>query len=368
MSSLAANFLWGGRSSQSKIHLVKMQDITKPRKDGGWGLLNLEVFGRALLCKTLHRGIFGSGPWSQLINRKYLRGKGIAYWYRRNTLGKKHGSAIWLGFRKNQHFFMENLQWKISTGACILIGIDNILNGPPSFPLPLILFLQNKGFFTWDKLISTWSNSTPVWKSASDLLLPPSLSPIWTSFVLGLSSLPIHKADPPDRLVWALPSMPLPISVKSIYAAISPPPPPPPTIFPITLWKVPCPLKMTLFLWLLFCNKNLTWDALQQRGWSGPGRCSLCLVASETNHHLFFNCPFSSLIWLELSRFYGFPHLTFSSVQEAICWWSGQSDLWRSLFTLSCWHIWKWRNSAIFQDANRPPSALLSIVKASLDP
>lgn len=57
---------------------------------------------------------------------------------------------------------------------------------------------------------------------------------------------------------------------------------PPPMIFLVTLWKVPCPLKMTLFLWLVFCNKNLTWEVLQQRGWSGPGHGSLCLMAKPT--------------------------------------------------------------------------------------
>lgn len=168
---------------------------------------------------------------------------------------------------------------------------------------------------------------------------------------------------------WYGPSLPSPSpSQSNPFMLLSLLPHPPPMIFLVTLWKVPCPLKMTLFLWLVFCNKNLTWEVLQQRGWSGPGRCSLCLMASETNHHLFFNCPFSSLIWFDLSIYYGFPHLTFSSVQEAIRWWSGQSDSRRSLFTLSCWLIWKWRNSSIFQDAKRPLSALLCIVKASLDP
>eukprot|EP00253_Pinus_taeda_P022290 PITA_22290 len=365
MSSLAANFLWGGRSFQSKIHLIRMEDISRPRKDGGWGLLNLKIFGKALIYKTLHRGIFGSGPWSLLINRKYLKGKGIIFWYRRKTLGKKSGSAIWLGFRKLQQFFLENLRWKIHTGASILIGIDCILNGPSTFPPSLILYLQNKGIFSWDKLISSWSNLSPVWKSASELHLPPSLSPLWTSFEQSLSNLPIHRAAPKDVLVWALPSNPLPISVKNIYAAVSPSLSPPPMIFPMTLWKVSCPLKMVLFLWLVFYNKNLTWEVLQQRGWSGPGRCSLCLMDSESNFHLFFTCPISSFIWYDLSISFGFPHISFSFVQEAIRWWSGQSDTRRSLFTHSCWLIWKWRNSFIFQDAKRPVSALLSIVKAS---
>lgn len=223
MSSLAANFLWGGRSSQTKIHLVKMQDITRPRKDGGWGLLNLEAFGKGLLCKSLHRGIFGSGPWSLLINRKYLKGKGIVFWYRRKILGKKRGSAIWLGFRKLHQFFLENLQWKISTGASILIGIDNILNGPSSFPPP-ILYLQNKGIFTWDKLIFSWSNSTPVWKSASDLLLSP------PSPQSGPHSFMAFRLCPFTRLFlwtrWYGPSLPSPSpSQSNPFMLLSLPPP-----------------------------------------------------------------------------------------------------------------------------------------------
>eukprot|EP00253_Pinus_taeda_P013144 PITA_13144 len=326
MRSLAANFLWGGKSFQSKIHLVKMEDLSKSWKDGGWGLLDLTVFGKALICKSLHRGIFGSGPWSKLINRKYLKGKGIVYWYRRKTLGKKRGSAIWLGFRKLLQFFLDNLRWNIFSGASIHI----------------------------------------VWKAVVDLHLPPPLSPLWSSFQQGLSNMAIHRVAPMDALVWALPSKPLPIFVKSIFAAISIPPAILSLmIFLMTLWKVSCPLKMVLFLWLVFCNKNLTWEVLQQKGWSGPRRCSLCLMDSETNLHLFFQCPISSFIWYDLSISFGFPHLSFSTVQDGIRWWSGQSDSRRSLFTHTCWLIWKWRNSFIFQDARRPVSALLGIIKAS---
>lgn len=116
---------------------------------------------------------------------------------------------------------MENLH-----GASILIGIDCILNGPSSFPPSLILYLQNKGIFSWDKLIISWSNSSPVWKSASDLHVRPPLSPIWTSFVQGLSSMPIHRAAPLDALVWYPPPSPSPSRSKT-YMLLSLPPYPP---------------------------------------------------------------------------------------------------------------------------------------------
>eukprot|EP00253_Pinus_taeda_P009348 PITA_09348 len=369
MCSLAANFLWGGKSKQSKIHLVKLEDISRPRNEGSWGLLNLRSFGKALICKSLHRGIFGNGPWSRLINRKYLKGKGIVFWYRRNSLGKRRGSAIWLGFRKLQHFFLAYLRWKIFSGSSIHIGFDLILNGPVSlFPLPLIHFFHAKGIFTWEKLIKSWSHSSPIWNAGTDLHLPPSLIPLWSSFTQSLSNMAIHHSRTKDVLVWALPSKPLPISVKHIYAALSMQSAfSSLMVFPMPLWKVTCPLKMVLFLWLVFCNRNLTWEVLQQKGWMGPGRCSMCQKDTESNLHMFFQCPISMFIWYDLSISYGFPYLSFSSVQGEIMWWSGQSVSRHSLFVHTCWLLWKWRNASIFQNSRKPVSALLCYIKAFHD-
>jgi len=136
-------------------------------------------------------------------------------------LGKRRGSAIWLGFRKLQHFFLANLRWNISSSASIHIGFDILLNGPISPPpLPLVHFFHAKGIFTWDKLIKKWSDSSPVWYNGTDLHLPPSLFPLWSSFAQALSNMPIHRSGTNDTLVWALPSKPLPISVKHIYAVL----------------------------------------------------------------------------------------------------------------------------------------------------
>jgi len=107
MNRLAANFLWGGHAYQNKIHLVKMASISKPKRAGGWGLLDMRTFGKALLCKSLYRGIFGDGPWSKIIKAKYLKGKSIEFWYRRRSIGIRSGSMIWQSLRKVHPFFMK---------------------------------------------------------------------------------------------------------------------------------------------------------------------------------------------------------------------------------------------------------------------
>lgn len=87
-------------------------------------------------------------------------------------------------------------------------------------------------------------------------------------------------------------------------------------IFPFRFWKASCPLKMVHFSWLLFQNRNLFWDNLQKRGWTGPSRCALCFSAGEINFHLFFQCQASLQVWYDLSLTLDFPHCCFSSVQE----------------------------------------------------
>lgn len=140
------------------------------------------------------------------------------------------------------------------------------------------------------------------------------------------------------------------------------------TIFPPRFWKARCPLKMILFSWVVFSNRNLTWEVLQRKGWQGPGRCPMCQFVAETNAHMFFQCASTTHIWCELSLSYGFPNRFFSYVQDGFKWWSEQCPSWRTLFILACWFLWKWRNAHIFQDSRVPLASILFHILAYLDP
>jgi len=67
MTRITANFIWGAKSEERKIHLSKMDSISLPKHLGGWGLMDLRLFGRALVCKSMWRGISEDGPWSIMV-------------------------------------------------------------------------------------------------------------------------------------------------------------------------------------------------------------------------------------------------------------------------------------------------------------
>jgi len=276
----------------------------------------LKLFGKALLCKSLFRGIFGTGPWSLIIQSRYLKGCSLEYWFRRRSLGLKSGSAIWNSFRKIFPFFIQNLRWRLFSGSSIFIGIDLMVNDLQLLiPESLSLFLQSKGIFSWDKLIKEWSSSSPVWKGAEELPLSPHFSQLWASVVQNLSLKGIKRSGNKDILVWGRTNSSLSVRVKDLYSILTEDlPQVAACLFPFPMWKVTCPLKCTLFSWLMFSNRNLTWEALQNRGWHGPGRCAMCLSELETNAHMFFQCPQTLYLWYELSISFCFPHHVFASV------------------------------------------------------
>lgn len=163
-----------------------------------------------------------------------------------------------------------------------------------------------------------------------------------------------------DALIWSLEKPAMQTIVKELYATLSSLRQPLSPFFPPPFWKASCPLKMILFSWLLFSNRNLSWEVLQRKGWQGPSQCQMCRNSAECNLHMFFQCGASSSIWYVLSSIYGFSHRVFPSVQDAFVWWSAQCPVWRSLFIITCWFLWKWRNVHIFQNSSLPLDSILT--------
>ena len=52
------------------------------------------------------------------------------------------------------------------------------------------------------------------------------------------------------------------------------------------VWKFKCPLKEKKNFWFLLSDKALTWDVIVRKGREGPGRCYLCKLDVEHNHHI----------------------------------------------------------------------------------
>lgn len=192
---------------------------------------------------------------------------------------------------------------------------------------------------------------------------PTGLSSLWDSLKLSIEQVGLKLAATDDHMVWSIPSSTA--TVKDIYLdLIHKKILPARKIFPLIWWKLTCPLKVIIFSWLVFYNKNLTWENLRKRSWQGPSRCVLCNMEEETNFHMFVSCRTSNLIWYELPMIYSFQRPNFSSVDAAFQWWGRQHLLKRPILPITIWSIWKWRNLKIFENSNISSNYVLTSVLA----
>jgi hypothetical protein len=71
------------------------------------------------------------------------------------------------------------------------------------------------------------------------------------------------------------------------------------------LWKAKIPLKIKIWLWLIWHNAIATKDNMKKRKWVGSFICQFC-PNDESITHLFFTCPMAAYMWSTISTFLGF--------------------------------------------------------------
>jgi hypothetical protein len=71
---MISRFVWKGEKKASGFHLIKWQNIPKPKQYGGWGIKCLTWFALSLAAKSYWRGLFETNLWNILLMKKYLKG------------------------------------------------------------------------------------------------------------------------------------------------------------------------------------------------------------------------------------------------------------------------------------------------------
>jgi hypothetical protein len=82
---LISNFLWNSHPGHFRFHLCNWAELSKPRKFGGWGLMNLSLFNSALLANSFWRATSIDSIWHRIIADKYLGSLPLARWIRKPT-------------------------------------------------------------------------------------------------------------------------------------------------------------------------------------------------------------------------------------------------------------------------------------------
>jgi hypothetical protein len=72
------------------------------------------------------------------------------------------------------------------------------------------------------------------------------------------------------------------------------------------LRKIKIPLKIKIWLWLIWHDAVVTKDNLLKRNWRGNSACRFC-NGDESISHLFFNCPAAKFIWSVVGQVIGAP-------------------------------------------------------------
>jgi len=137
--------------------------------------------------------------------------------------------------------------------------------------------------------------------------------------------------------------------------------------WPKSVWFKDIPPSKSLFVWRLMHDKHPTYEKLIIRGCSLSSMCSLCMAQSETNFHLFFQCPYAIQIWKWFASILKLT-LQFQTVEDisSLCHrkWNQQCKLAITAALINIINaIWFLRNQLRFRDKNiRWRSAISTII------
>ena len=117
--------------------------------------------------------------------------------------------------------------------------------------------------------------------------------------------------------------------------------------------------KMTMCLIRVLHGKLLTRHFLKNIGIITEDHCLLCMTAAESIDHLFFHCPYSAYIWqlckLKLGLLIPMENLHEEALSVILHFRqkSITSSLAKLVFSAAIWHIWRERNSRVFQHTSK---------------
>lgn len=153
------------------------------------------------------------------------------------------------------------------SGKEIIIRRDRILGTTIEvlYTAELTHCLNNNGYFYLDQTISSWSRAMPVWKEAREIELLGKVARRWEQIRTALQQSNICWEKQGDHMGFNGIMKQNAISVSDTYRFISCCVQKSHEVCLFTkFWKTKIPIKIVLFVWLAWRNKNLTWDNLRR--------------------------------------------------------------------------------------------------------
>ena len=348
MEKMCRAFFWGQQKDEQKMAWVSWEKMFLPKKEGGMGIRNLDVFNRALLAKQAWRII--SMPGSLMA--KVLKGK---YFPTKNFFE--------VGNNPNASFTWKSI---ISVKNVVKKGVCRVLG-------------NGKNTCIWqDPWVPNLENSVVVRREVDGNENPPYyvndliVGGRWNEEMMSryfqpweiqaIKKIPIPLHDMEDTWMWkhTLTGM---FSVRSAYfiemteARKQHPSSSSHDSTPVWkwLWSGISPPKVKMFGWKAAHNGLPVRTNLARRGMQVDQICPRCGEDAETIEHMLLFCEVSQKVWylsplrLEVSKEYrGKFREWVETVGE-----NKKEKEWWSLFWMLCWQIWLGRNAWVFEGVKR---------------
>lgn len=344
--------MWQGNAGpRKKNSLVNWDLVCYPKEFGGLGVKDLHLMNVSLLIKWWWKWTnpMYSGLWKQLLQRKYNSHTPLT-----------NMSCFWREVTKLRYIGRLSCTFQIGNGQTVKFWTDTWYSECPlSTIYPHLFELCSNPFVCVQEVIESRGTMLRFRRNLHGILLSE-----WHTIVAIVNSCSLNNS--PDCPKWKWDSK-LQFSTASLYrflsfrgVQVS---------FAEMWWHVPVPLKIQIFMWLLFRNKILTKDVLSQKKWQGDMHCLFCNCAIESTLHLFLKCPYIAQIWFWMGQFQNFygDWTSLENIQSlAQSLPLKQREAMLMVVSAICWGVWKTRNAVCFDNKPVPTIRQLLLLICSL--
>lgn len=309
--SLIADFWWGRKGGEKRIHWVSRDLLGLPKQIGRMGFRCFRDFNDALLAKQC---------WWIILDPDSLWAQVLKAWYfpHCSFLEAKRGGRAswgWSSLLVGRDVLLQGAHWQIMNGINVRLWQDmwipSVLWGHPT-SISEAPVSRNMRVGT---LISGTSRNWDI------DFLKPFISPEDWNVILDTGI-----GDPllEDRLVWPCNrngiytvrsgynwkkacSMPFAGRATSSSSSI-------PTHVWKAIWKLATPPKIGNFMWRALHRALATMDVLFKRHCSPSPLCPICHAHDESVEHLLLLCPWVEPIWFGGILSYRMNRASFTSL------------------------------------------------------
>ncbi|KAL8129316.1 LOW QUALITY PROTEIN: hypothetical protein V2J09_018471 [Rumex salicifolius] len=296
IDKLCRDLVWGNFKGSRRMNLVS-------REEGSLGIRTVASMNLASIGKL-------GCPLDQALATKYKVGVGNAY---EVSLSRKADSPTWKAIMKG---IREDDKWLLSRPLTELATAQI----PKELQSVRVRDLWNSYLgWRWDRLAE---------------LLPPSI--LLQLAATGLSG----NVDEVDVVRW---DHIVDLGQKALLK--------------IT-WKLPLLEKIQNFMWLVLKGKLFSNVGRVRRHMSQDSECKVCNAGDESLLHFLRDCSQIRHVWLSLipdryrADFFNLDEQPWLKKNLQANEEVSLGCDWNSVFAITIWWAWKWRNSIIFRDPN----------------